>query len=152
MAEELAKFVVGITNKIKYMRTLLTALIGTIAISSCSLLGSKKATIPPGAYALDKSQGNGFSKLLHGLAEAGTIAKGLGSRLIVTGDSVESIDIVSSLVRDATGGKNKFKIENTSADNQFFIDLPDNKTLLEVTSQGKLKIFVGQDSLVYQKE
>ena len=121
-------------------------------LSACSLIGNQKPTIPPGAYKLDQSQGNGFSKLLHGLAEAGTVAKGLGTRLIVTGDSVESIDIMSSLVKDATGGKNKFKIESTSANGQFFIDLPSNKMLVELTSQNKLKMFVGQDSLVYERE
>lgn len=134
------------------MKKLLIACVIGLTIGACNLIGGQKATIPPGAYKLDQAQGNGFSKLLHGLSEAGTIAKGLGSRLIVTGDSVESIDIMSSLVKDATGGKNKFKIENTTATNQFYIDLPGNKMLVELTSENKLKMFVGQDSLVYEKE
>ncbi|HTA84429.1 MAG TPA: hypothetical protein VK783_15905 [Bacteroidia bacterium] len=131
-------------------RTLIIAVVTSTLLCACNLI--TKPTIPPGAYTLEKSQAHGFDKLIHTVEQAGTLAKGLGNRLIVTGDTIESIDVLSSLVKDATGGSNKFAVENTTADNQFLLDLPGNKTLIQLTSQNKLKIFVGQDSLVYDKE
>jgi hypothetical protein len=109
---------------------------------------ASKINIPNGRYMIVKQNNKGLDKFLHIVEQATVQFKGLGNQLNVIGDSIQSSDLFSTL----SGGPTTFAIEKTAADNMFYLDLPGNKLSMELTSQKRLRLYIGSDSLVYEKE
>jgi hypothetical protein len=130
---------------------IMAVLIGGGALISM-FVGNKNGgnvSIPSGSYVLVIDNEKGINKVLHVIDEAKVGMKGLGNRLIIMGDSAECADLFTTMI----GVPTRFAIKKTGGDNMFTLNLAGSSLPMQLTSQGRLRIYVGaSDSLVYEKQ